>query len=145
MITKIKILLVILLILFTASCQKLTPNNKDIKFELKNFELKYEKSDLKFAPSEQYTGKGNILAVGDPQLVKKPYMVLIKITRIKGGLETDTNKEYTSTLLVNDGIAEIATYDYHRLYDTEKDKPFTKPEYQVKILGYIPFILFKAE
>jgi hypothetical protein len=126
-------------------CQQSKQQDVNIRFEVKNFELKYEKHNSSFLATESYAGKGNILAVGDPIKMKKPYLVLLKINRIKGGLETDTDKERKIYVLVDEGIGEVLTFDYHQLYGEEKKKLFEKPEYKIEVLGYMPFITQKAQ
>lgn len=134
---------IILVFLILLGCQPTKQQRENIRFEIKNFELRYELNKSQYAPNESYGGKGVIFAVGDQNLINKPYLVLIKTTKVKGGLETATEKEWVYYSIVNNGIGEVTTYDWHNLYGDEKFKSFEKPEYKIEILGYIPFIIQK--
>jgi hypothetical protein len=123
-------------LLFFLGCQPVKTQS-NVSFEVKNFELKYEESKL-FSTSESYTGKGTIIATGDPAEIKKPYLVLLKITRISGGSETDTKTEQTDFSLVENGLGTFTTFDIR-----SANKKFEKPEYKIEVIGYIPFILQK--
>lgn len=133
----------ILIILLLAGCGQAKQN---IKFEVQNFKIEYKSDSSEISVNETYTGQGMIIATGDPRLVKKPYLVLIKITRIKGGLETDTDNIETYSVPVHDGTGIIKTYDSHYSISSEylpssKLNPkFEKPEYKIEILGYLPLI-----
>jgi hypothetical protein len=126
--------LIVLSILLLLGCQPLKTNN--VKFEVKNFELKREENKSRFSTIESYLGKGTVIATGDQNNIKKPYLVLLKITRVSGGSETDTNKEWRTYILVDDGLGEFSTYD-----NSSEKKKFEKLEYKIEIIGYIPFIL----
>ena len=130
-------LIAVLSILLLVECQP-GKIEKNIKFEVRNFELKYEKNEYGAGiMSETFTGKGNIIATGDQNEVKKPYLVLLKITRVSGGSATDTNKEWKYHVLVYEGLGEFNTYDSN----TDKTKKFERPEYKIVVIGYLPFIL----
>jgi len=61
-----------------------------VKFEIKNFELKYKESDY----SKSYSGEGTVLAVGNPDATKSPYMVIVSIEKLKGEMLRITKKRF---------------------------------------------------
>jgi len=129
----------ILIILLLSGCGQ---SKRNIRFVFQNFTIEHEsKEEYSEMKVESYEGQGTIIAVGDSDLVKKPYSVLIKVTRIKGGLETDTNNENIYPIDVCDGMGTFTTSDRNYLWQgEEKIKSFEKPEYKIEILGYIPYL-----
>lgn len=116
----ILLILVIIVLFFTF---------KKVKFEVANFTIESETTEYTYTEnSTSYTGKGLIIT----QEKKGTYLVALKIT-LKSGGDEDSEKEYYTTVMVNDGKGEFGTYEYG-----DEDK-ITKPEYEFKILGYIKF------
>lgn len=131
-------LIAVLSILLLVGCQPLGKTEKSIKFEVRNFELKYEKNEYGAGGmSEVFNGKGNIVATGDQNEVKKPYLVLLKTTKLSGGSPKDASKEFKYYHLVYEGLGEFGTYDYNN----DKTIKFERPEYKFEVIGYLPFIL----
>lgn len=128
-----------LIILLLAGCGQAKQN---IKFEVQNFKIEYKSDVSEISTNETYTGQGIIIATGDPRIVKEPYLVLIRITKTKGGLETDTDNIKTYTVPVYGGTGIVETYDSHYsisstyLPSPKLNPKFEKPEYKIEILGY---------
>lgn len=122
----------IIVIMLTVGCTNVstaTDTRPDIKFEVANFELNHNNSGV----FESYSGKGTIIAVGKETLVKKPYLVLLEINRISGGSKDFTGTEYKNVVVYN-GIGQFSTYD------SEINDKLIKPNYEFKIIGYMPYI-----
>ncbi len=104
----------------------------NIGFEVKEFTLDHKEDRSSIFRSESYTGRGTIAAVGDPELVKKPYLVVVQLTKVKGGRETDTEKVSTRIIEVVNGIGQITTFD--NMWGKEK---LEQPEYKIDIIGHV--------
>ena len=102
---------------------------KKAKFEVANFTIESETTDFTYTEnSTSYTGTGLIIT----QEKKGTYLVALKII-LKSGGDEDSEKEYYTTVMVNNGKGEFGTYEYG-----DEDK-ITKPEYEFEILGYVKF------
>ncbi len=130
-----RILLALLALLLFAGCGSKTgvTESPRVSFEVKELDLQYHKKPFRPFGWEQkgYYGTGIIMAVGEPAFVRQPYIVMIKITRIKGGLKTATNKERLDFIPVINGIGKFETND-----TTITDEKIEKPEYNVYVVGY---------
>lgn len=113
---------------------------KSIYFEVNNFEIKYERNTLTSSSYEEtYSGEGYIMAKGDPSKISKPYFVILNIVRVKGGNTSSNNDNYNATVLVKNGSGKFNTSDNKFYYQGSDDNArMVKPEYQLKIIGYVP-------
>ena len=116
----------------------LVMKNNDIKFEVSKFELNYNENiaEKDYLYSETYDGTGFIIASGDAQMVKKPYYVALQVEKVKGGESNPNNSDntYINLILVTNGSGTFKTKDSN----WHKDNKLAKPEYEFKIIGYIP-------
>jgi hypothetical protein len=101
-----------------------------VKFEIKNFELKYKESDY----SKSYSGEGTVLAVGNPDATKSPYMVIVSIEKSKGGNAEDDQKTVLVVPVI-DGLGKITTYT-----TATKKENLEKPEYKIEVNGYVQLL-----
>jgi hypothetical protein len=133
---KISLLLAVLsIMLIGCSSHEQEVSAKGVTFEIKEFHVTYSDTAL----SKSYSGQGTILAVGDPETVKKPYIVLVKYEKVKGGNPTE-EKKGVLTVNVFDGIGEVTTYDS----TFKKGDKIEKPEYKFEVVGYIPLVPVKT-
>lgn len=114
-----------------ASSTSETPKN--IEFKISSFTIDYKKESNASFFDETYTGNGIVTATGDPSLVNKPYYLLLQIKKVKGG-DKRTFETHENIVVMN-GIGRFTTTDWS--YD--KTVILEKPEYDIKIIGYIPY------
>jgi hypothetical protein len=127
--TKSIVFTVALISLIGCSSKSTTAPILDIRFEVKDLQLKFDEG----SSDHSYSGEAPIIALGNPALVKQPYIVLVSVEKVKGGDPTES-KKLTDTIVVVDGLGMIKTRDSA---DPKKVK-FEKPEYNFSIKGYLP-------
>jgi hypothetical protein len=112
--------------------------NDKISFELKEFKITYEERKFIFDSfSKGYFGESTIIAVGDPALVKKPHIVLVRSKRTNGGKVGDPDTKEMNCVMVVDGIGKVKTNDFVIQSGKESIKgKLEKPEYKIEIIGY---------
>lgn len=108
----------------------------NVTFEVREFAIRVDDTDLSTSKiMRQYNGRGTIVAMGDPEVIKRPYFVFIRTTTIKGGNE-EWLKGYVYGYPVINGTGEIGTRNIVDIIKGE-NKP-TPPEYVFEVIGYVP-------
>jgi predicted transcriptional regulator with HTH domain len=104
----------------------------NVTFQISSFNITYQNDGSSFL-NLHYNGEGIITVSGDPKLVKKPYLVLVDITKKSGGEQSRLPVGLTN-VIVSNGVGKFDTTDW----GSEKDH-MIKPVYEAKIVGYIPY------
>ncbi len=128
MVVKVLISFVIIACIVLLACETKEGRSPttQISFQIKNFHLNLTEH------FSTYRGTGTIVPSGNPELVKRPYLVFLKSEKIKGGSLTEERRTVRSIEVV-DGVGTFDTYDRA----TNRDDMFEKPEYEFSIIGYL--------
>lgn len=125
------------------------PKDSKVNFELKDFHVEY-KEELFFSSSisslgslkvfdDSYLGKGTIVVSGAREEVIKPYIVTVRLERIKGGRENDTDTKSFQTIAIVNGIGTFSSIDNRlrtNIFGKEISLKIEKPEYKIELIGY---------
>jgi hypothetical protein len=117
----------------------------EISFEISPFSYNHETSDSERTYSDTYEAIGRIVAKGNEEVTNKPYMVLIEVTRIDGSEheELRTSGVGVRNVLVFEGEGKFSVSDSVFFFSNDNKFQLEKPEYEAKVIGYIPYNLIK--